>query len=205
LRFAKWRAVFKISSETPSELAIRENSCSLARYAVICQENGLVPIIEPEVLMDGDHTLETSIKITQKILSSVYKALLDANILLEGTILKPNMVLNGQNNEKSSSIEVGFATLSTLLCTVPAVVPTINFLSGGQSEEEASINLNSINSISIYKPWNLSFSFGRALQESCIKIWKGDKDNTIIAQKAFLERAKANSEASLGVYKGNIM
>jgi fructose-bisphosphate aldolase class I len=202
-RFAKWRAVLKISSTgCPSELAIQENARGLARYAAICQDNGLVPIVEPEVLMDGDHSIVTSAKVTQRVLAATYKALHDANVLLEGTLLKPNMVLNGLSNKASPPGEVGKATVTVLLRTVPPAVPGINFLSGGQSEEEASLNLNAINSVQPGKPWNLSFSYGRALQASCIKTWRGNTENVAKAQAVLLERARANGEASLGKYKG---
>jgi len=205
-RFAKWRAVIKISLKTgcPSEIAIEENTRGLARYAAICQDNGLVPIVEPEVLMDGEHTIETSVKVTQRVLAATYKALHDANILLEGTLLKPNMALNGLALQAQSPEEVARATLTALVRTVPPAVPGINFLSGGQSEEEASLDLNAINAvdIGIPKPWNLSFSYGRALQATCIKTWKGQKEIVEAALAAVYARAKANSEASLGKYKG---
>jgi len=202
-RFAKWRAVLKISGTgCPSELAIQENAQGLARYAAICQDNGLVPIVEPEILMDGTHSLVTSAKVTQRVLAATYKALHDAHVLLEGTLLKPNMVLNGLSNDASPPAEVGRATLTVLLRTVPPAVPGINFLSGGQSEEEASVNLNAINAVPVPKPWNVSFSYGRALQASCIKTWRGKAENVAKAQAVFLERAQANSEASLGKYKG---
>jgi len=204
-RFAKWRAVLKISSSEgcPSELSIEENTRGLARYAAICQDNGLVPIVEPEILMDGNHSLAVSVKVTQRVLAATYKALHDANVLLEGTLLKPNMVLNGLSNKPASHSEVGRATLTVLSRTVPPAVPGITFLSGGQSEEDASLNLNAINTTSgIPKPWNVSFSYGRALQASCIKTWRGNKENVPKAQAVLLERARANSEASLGKYKG---
>jgi len=203
-RFAKWRAVLKISvhDSCPSELSIEENTRGLARYAAICQDNGLVPIVEPEILMDGDHTLDVSVKVTQRVLAATYKALHDANVLLEGTLLKPNMVLNGLSNKSVSPAEVGLATLTVLLRTVPPAVPGITFLSGGQSEEDASLNLNAINQAPLPRPWNVSFSYGRALQASCIKTWRGNKENIAKAQAVWVERAKANSEAALGKYQG---
>jgi len=202
-RFAKWRAVLKISDTgCPSELSIEENTRGLARYAAICQDNGLVPIVEPEILMDGKHSLATAAKVTQRVLAATYKALHDAHVLLEGTLLKPNMVLNGLSNEPAPPVEVGRATVTVLLRTVPPAVPGINFLSGGQSEEEASVNLNAINAVPIPKPWNLSFSYGRALQASCIKTWRGKPENVPKAQAVLLERARANGEAALGKYKG---
>jgi len=202
-RFAKWRAVLKISAGCPSELAIKENAEGLARYAAICQDNGLVPIVEPEVLMDGDHSLETSVKVTQRVLAATYKALHDANVLLEGTLLKPNMVLNGMALKPVTPNEVAHATLTVLLRTVPPAVPGINFLSGGQSEEEASQNLNAINAVHLPRPWNLSFSYGRALQHSCLKSWRGQKEHVAEAQAVLLARARANSEASVGKYAGS--
>jgi len=153
-------------------------------------------------LMDGDHTLDVSVKVTQRVLAATYKALHDANVLLEGTLLKPNMVLNGLSNKPVSPAEVGHATLTVLLRTVPPAVPGITFLSGGQSEEEASLNLNAINSVSLPRPWNVSFSYGRALQASCIKTWRGSKENVPTAQHVLLERAKANGEAAQGTYHG---
>jgi len=202
-RFAKWRAVLKISKDgCPSPLSIEENTRGLARYAAICQDNGLVPIVEPEILMDGDHSIETSVKVTQRVLAATYKALHDANVLLEGTLLKPNMVLNGLSNKPLPPHEVAIATITVLQRTVPVAVPGINFLSGGQSEEEASLNLNAMNALETKKPWNVSFSYGRALQASCLKTWKGHKENVVAAQAVFLQRARANGEASLGKYKG---
>ncbi|KAL6078435.1 Fructose-bisphosphate aldolase 5, cytosolic [Balamuthia mandrillaris] len=201
-RFAKWRAVLKIDEGCPSDIAIEENTRGLARYAAICQDNGLVPIVEPEILMDGKHTIEQSVQITQKVLAATYKALHDANVLLEGTLLKPNMVLPGRDREQLPPEQVAHATLTVLLRTVPAAVPGINFLSGGQSEEEASLNLNAMNALPMARPWNVSFSYGRALQASALKAWGGKKENEKAGQEAFLERAKANSEATLGKYKG---
>eukprot|EP00005_Dracoamoeba_jomungandri_P004801 CAMPEP_0174249944 /NCGR_PEP_ID=MMETSP0439-20130205/262_1 /TAXON_ID=0 /ORGANISM="Stereomyxa ramosa, Strain Chinc5" /LENGTH=360 /DNA_ID=CAMNT_0015329889 /DNA_START=17 /DNA_END=1099 /DNA_ORIENTATION=- len=205
-RFAKWRAVLKIdeASGCPTELGIQENARGLARYAAICQDNGLVPIVEPEILMDGNHSIEVSVAVTQRVLIACYKALHDANVLLEGTLLKPNMCLNGYgNNAPAEPLEVGLATLTALQRSVPAAVPGINFLSGGQSEEEASLNLNAMNALPDQKrPWNLSFSYGRALQASCLKAWQGKKENVEAGQQALLARAKANSEASLGKYGG---
>jgi len=207
-RFAKWRAALKIGSHEPSELAIAEISHGLARYAIICQENGLVPIVEPEILMDGLHTLEDCEKATERVLAHVYKVLHDNHVFLEGTLLKPNMVTPGHENPEYKTTppaEIGLATVTALSRTVPPAVPGIMFLSGGQSEEEASLNLNAINALKgIKKPWILSFSYGRALQASAIEIWGGKKENVAAAQTAFLERAKANSEAQLGKYKGGV-
>jgi len=207
-RFAKWRAVIKIDTKTgcPSALSIDENAHGLARYASICQENGLVPIIEPEVLMDGDHTLEDCARATERVWAVVVKHLHDHKILLEGSLVKPNMVTPGHSSptyKTTTPEQVGKATVTVLQRTLPAAVPGVVFLSGGQSEEEASRNLNAINQVPGRRPWGLSFSFGRALQASCLDAWKGQKENVKKGQEAFLARAKANSEASVGKYGGS--
>ncbi|RDD37463.1 Fructose-bisphosphate aldolase C [Trichoplax sp. H2] len=202
-QFAKWRCVLKITASTPSELAIQENAHVLARYASICQQNGIVPIVEPEVIPDGDHSLPVCQKVTQRVLAATYKALHDHNVFLEGTLLKPNMVTEGASYQtKALPAEVAKATVVTLARTVPAAVPGIVFLSGGQSEERASINLSAINSCPGTKPWALSFSFGRALQASALKAWQGKVENTTSSQEEFLKRAKANGSATLGKYAG---
>lgn len=202
-RFAKWRAVLKIGNGAPTPLAIQENAHTLARYAVICQENGLVPIVEPEVLMDGTHTIETSADVTERVLAAVFKALNDHHVLLEGILLKPNMVLPGTQSENKPGPEaVAKYTVRTLQRTVPPAVPGINFLSGGQSEAEATANLNAINAFPGKKPWTLSFSYGRALQSSVLKAWKGDKANVEAARNVYLQRAQFNGLAVLGEYKG---
>jgi len=202
-RFAKWRAVLQISKNTPSQLAIEENANTLAAYASICQDHGLVPIVEPEILMDGKHTIQTCQYWTEKVLAAVYKALNDRHVLLEGTLLKPNMVLTGQDAKvKDSPQAVATATVTALQRTVPPAMPGVVFLSGGQSEEEASVNLNAINNYAGKKPWTLTFSYGRALQKSCIETWQGKPENVEEAQAAFMTRAKANGEASIGRYKG---
>ncbi|EFJ28553.1 hypothetical protein SELMODRAFT_267384 [Selaginella moellendorffii] len=201
-RFAKWRAVLNIGPSQPSELGIQENAQGLARYAMICQENGLVPIVEPEILVDGPHDLKTCAKVTEVVLAAVYKALSDHHVLLEGTLLKPNMVTHGSEAPKVSAQEIAEATVLALRRTVPAAVPGIMFLSGGQSEVEATKNLDAMNKLDILKPWTLSFSFGRALQQSTLKTWGGKKENVEAAQKVFLVRAKANSDATLGKYSG---
>jgi fructose-bisphosphate aldolase class I len=204
-RFAKWRAVLKISvsDHLPSETAIYENARGLALYAAICQDNGLVPIVEPEVLMEGEHSIEVSAQVTQRVLAATYKALHDYNVLLEGTLLKPNMVLGGMKNSPCPPEQVAVATLTVLRRTVPPAVPGIMFLSGGMSEEEASLNLNAINSMKeLPRPWSCSFSYGRALQRSALKAWLGKAENVSAAQTAFLERAKANGLAQLGKYEG---
>jgi len=207
-RFAKWRAALKIDPKKgcPSELAILENAHGLARYASICQENGLVPIIEPEVLMDGNHSLADCAAATERVWAGVIKALHDHKILLEGSLIKPNMVTPGQSSAEYKTVtpeQIAHATVTFLQRTLPVAVPGVVFLSGGQSEEEASRNLNAINQLHTKKPWSLTFSFGRALQASCLDAWKGDKNNIHKGQEAFLARAKANSEAQLGKYGGS--
>ena len=168
--FAKWRCVLKIGEHIPSALAIMENANVLARYASICQQNGIVPIVEPEILPDGDHDLKHCQYVTEKVLAAVYKALSDHHVYLEGTLLKPNMVTPGHAcTQKFSSEEIAMATVTALRRTVPPAVPGVTFLSGGQSEEEASINLNAINKCPLLKPWALTFSYGRALQASALK------------------------------------
>jgi len=204
-QFAKWRCVLKIGKNTPSPLAILENANVLARYATICQSNGLVPIVEPEVLPDGDHDLERAQKVTEKVLAAVYKALSDHNVYLEGTLLKPNMVTAGQScPRKYTPQEVAIATVTTLQRTVPPAMPGVTFLSGGQSEEDASIHLDAINRFPGKKPWALTFSFGRALQASVLQAWAGKDANVKAAQDEFHKRAKANGEAALGKYGGGI-
>ncbi|XP_011625979.1 fructose-bisphosphate aldolase 6, cytosolic [Amborella trichopoda] len=202
-RFAKWRAVLKIGPTEPSPLSILENANGLARYAIICQENGLVPIVEPEILVDGSHSIEVCAAATERVLAAVYKSLNDHHVLLEGTLLKPNMVTPGSDAPKVAPEVIAEHTIRALQRTVPAAVPAIVFLSGGQSEEEATLNLNAMNKLKTNKPWNLSFSFGRALQQSTLKTWAGKEENIPAAQKAFLARCKANSEATLGTYKGD--
>ncbi len=171
-RFAKWRAVLQITADGPSDLAIRENAWGLARYARSVQEAGLVPIIEPEILMDGNHDILTTSEIQEKIIKEVYFACQQNGVYLEGTLLKPSMTVPGADYEgKSDPKNVALATVTTLLRSVPAAVPGIVFLSGGLSEEEASLYLNEMNLLSADKPWNLSFSYGRALQHSALRAW----------------------------------
>ncbi|XP_073150822.1 fructose-bisphosphate aldolase 5, cytosolic [Henckelia pumila] len=201
-RFAKWRAVLKIGATEPSELSIQQNAQGLARYAIICQENGLVPIVEPEVLTDGSHDIKKCAAVTETVLAAVYKALNEQHVLLEGTLLKPNMVTPGSDSPKVTPEVIAEYTVAALRRTVPPAVPGIVFLSGGQSEEEATSNLNAMNKLDILKPWTLSFSFGRALQQSTLKIWGGKTESVGKAQRTFLERCKANSDATLGKYAG---
>jgi len=207
-RFAKWRAVLHIkdsSGATPSQLAIDQNASTLARYGAICQANGLVPIIEPEVLMDGEHTIEHAAVCTERVLAAVYKAMSDHHLLLEGTLLKPNMVRAGEAcPTPSTPQEIAVATVRVLQHVVPVAVPGITFLSGGMSEEEASQALNEMNKLDTIKPWSLTFSYGRALQQSCLKAWLGKKENVAAAQAELTKRAKANSEAQQGIYGGGV-
>ncbi|XP_013792390.1 fructose-bisphosphate aldolase-like [Limulus polyphemus] len=203
--FAKWRCVLKIREHNPSPLSILENANVLARYATCCQQAGIVPIVEPEVLPDGTHDLDRAQKVTEKVLAAVYKALSDHHVYLEGTLLKPNMVTAGQScSIKYTPQDVAKATVTALQRTVPAAVPGITFLSGGQSEEEASINLDAINKYPGKKPWALTFSYGRALQASALKAWCGKTESVKAGQEEFLKRAKANSEAALGKYGGGV-
>jgi len=205
-RFAKWRAVLHIKDTigaTPSQLAIDENAMTLARYASICQANGLVPIVEPEVLMDGDFSIEVAAAATEKVIAACYKALSDHHVLLEGTLLKPNMVRSGSDASVSADVmEIALATVRVLQHTVPPAVPGITFLSGGMSEEEASLALNYINQVPGAKPWSLTFSYGRAMQQSCLRAWMGKDENIPNAMAVLLARGKANSEAQQGKYKG---
>ncbi|XP_052801252.1 fructose-bisphosphate aldolase-like [Mya arenaria] len=205
-QFAKWRCVLKISEHTPTYQAMMENANVLARYASICQQNGLVPIVEPEVLCDGEHDLYTAQTVTEQVLAFTYKALSDHHVFLEGTLLKPNMVTAGQScKQKFSAEENARATVQALSRAVPPAMPGVVFLSGGQSEEDSTLNLNAINTCTAApKPWALTFSFGRALQASVLKAWQGDDKNIDAAQKQLCLRAKANGLAALGQYKGDM-
>ena len=200
-RFTKWRAVYHISTNTPSCLAIRANAESLARYAALCQSQGLVPIVEPEVLLDGDHTIETSAEVTEKVLRKVFSALYKNKVSLEHIILKPSMVISGKNCPIKANIEqVATETIKILRRTVPAAVPAINFLSGGQTPQEATAHLNTMHTLFPHLPWNLSYSYARALQDDCLKLWLGEAKNVDIAQKALYKRVKLNSLAAMGKY-----
>jgi len=201
-RFAKWRAVYTIGAGKPSELLVKEQAWGLARYAGICQANGLVPIVEPEILMDGTHDIGHCARVSEHVFSAVVKALHDNGILLEGSLLKPNMIVHGSDSGKAANAhEIASYTVRTLKRTIPAAIPGIMFLSGGQTEEEATLNLDAMNKLS-NNPWVLSFSFGLALQASCLQAWLGKPENVTQAQKVLFERAKGNSEAQLGKYKG---
>src|ERR687884_1062480 len=192
-RFAKWRAVISIGKGIPSEYCIWTNAHALARYAALSQEAGLVPIVEPEVLMDGDHTIERSFEATSRTLHAVFTELRDQRVHFEGILLKPNMVLSGYSApQQASHDEVAEQTLRCFRRHVPAAVPGIVFLSGGQSDEDATANLNAMNARGPH-PWELSFSYGRALQAPALKAWRGEAANVETAQRAFYHRAKMNS------------
>jgi fructose-bisphosphate aldolase class I len=199
-RFAKWRAVISIGEHIPSEYAIWVNAHALARYATLVQEAGLVPIVEPEVLMDGEHTIERSLEVTSRTLHAVFTELRDQRVHPEGILLKPNMVLAGYDSaEQVSDEQIAHETIRCFRRHVPSAVPGIVFLSGGQSEEEATRRLNAMNAIGPH-PWTLSFSYGRALQAAALKAWGGKEENVEAAQRAFYHRAKMNSAAQTGLY-----
>jgi len=199
-KFAKWRAVIAISDKIPSTLCIDANSHALARYSALCQEAGIVPIVEPEVLMDGSHTIERCYEVTKDTLTKVFEELIKHKVDLKGICLKPNMVIDGKEySKKSSSEEIAKMTINCFKETVPSEVPGIVFLSGGQSEIEATENLNEINKIE-GTPWNLSFSYGRALQASALKAWQGNHENEEACSNAFAHRAKMNSLATKGMW-----
>lgn len=200
-RFAKWRNVYAISQDTPSRLAIQVNAQNLARYAACCQAKGIVPIVEPEVLIDGDHSIETSYQVQKRVLQALFNALHMHKVSLEHIILKPSMVIAGKDCQtQSSAQEVAEYTVRVFKEHVPAAVPTINFLSGGQTPEQATENLHAINSIA-NRPWNLSFSYGRALQEPSLNAWQGKAENVATAQEALLKRSRLNAAASVGEYQ----
>jgi fructose-bisphosphate aldolase class I len=199
-RFAKWRATYSVGELRPSEYCIWTNAHALARYAALCQEAGIVPIVEPEVLMDGSHTIEESAKATGRVQQALYTELHDQRVELRGSLLKPNMVLSGYDAEDRASVdEVAEATLECLYRHVPAAVPGIVFLSGGQSDEDATAHLNAMNATGPH-PWQLSFSYGRALQAPALKAWGGKPENVETAQRAYYHRAKLNSAARTGMY-----
>ena len=199
-RFTKWRATYSISSSLPSEYCVWVNAHALARYAALSQEAGLVPIVEPEVLMDGDHTIERAFEVTSRVQHAVFTELRDQRVEPEGMLLKPNMVLAGYDSgAQASHDEVAEWTLKCLRRHVPAAVPGIVFLSGGQTDEDATANLNAMNALGSH-PWELSFSYGRALQAPALKAWGGDPEQVEEAQKAFYRRAKFNSAARSGSY-----
>jgi len=198
-RFAKWRAVINIGEDIPSGTCIEANAHALARYAALCQEQGLVPMVEPEVLMDGDHDMDTCFEVTEVTLRALFDALYNHNVALEGTILKASMVLPGKDSDDTASIEdVAESTLICLKSAVPAILPGIVFLSGGQSDEDATAHLDAMNRMGP-NPWPLSFSYGRAMQQAALKLWSQDlAGNYDAAQATVYERAKANGLAALG-------
>ncbi len=203
-RFAKWRDVFSISDSTPSRILIKSNTELLARYAMMCQQAGIVPIVEPEVLMDGNHSIEKCAEVIEKVHHTVFRALHKHGVKLELMILKPSMVLAGKDFGKTSTPEeVAENTIRVFRRTVPAAVPSINFLSGGQTDIQATENLNAINSLGP-QPWYLSFSYGRALQAPCLKAWLGKPENVKAGQEALFKRAKLNGAAAIGKYESGM-
>jgi fructose-bisphosphate aldolase, class I len=199
-KFAKWRAVITIGDGIPTYTCLEANAHALARYAALCQEGGIVPIVEPEVLLDGSHTVERSQEVTEQTLKVTFTALFLQRIHLEGMILKPSMVVSGKDNPRQAGVqEVAERTIQCLKRTVPAAVPGIAFLSGGQSAESATAHLNAMNTMGPH-PWQVSFSYARALQDPALKAWKGEAANVPAAQKIFYHRAKCNSAARSGSY-----
>lgn len=202
-RFAKWRGVISISDVLPTRGAVRQNAQALARYAALCQEAGIVPIVEPEILMDGkpgDHSIDRCYEVTEFVLNTVFDELYEARVSLEGMVLKPNMVIDGKNARKASREEVAEKTIRCLKSTVPAAVAGIAFLSGGQSDEEATAHLSIMNER--HNPsWPLTFSYGRALQAAALKAWGGKEENVAAGQRAFAHRARMNGLAALGQWK----
>jgi fructose-bisphosphate aldolase class I len=202
-KFCKWRAVIDIGPSIPSFNAVNANAHALARYAALCQEQDLVPIVEPEVLMDGDHTIDRCYEVTEWVLKSVYRELYYADVQLEGTVLKPNMVVPGKKSAARASVEeVAEKTLRVLKACVPPAVPGIAFLSGGQSDVEATAHLDAMNKIGNV-PWKLTFSYGRALQAAPQKAWAGKAENVSAAQAAFTHRAAMNGLATMGKWSAD--
>ncbi len=203
-RFTKWRAVITIGENMPTPYCMSANAHALARYAALCQEQGLVPIVEPEILMDGTHSIDESYHLTTETLYNVFYELVSQGVELEGMVLKPNMVLSGYDCSEQASVEqVAEMTVDCFLNTVPAAVPGIAFLSGGQSDELATAHLNAMNQIDNI-PWNLTFSYGRALQAPALKSWSGKDKNISSAQDAFMKRAKFNSLATKGEFSADM-
>jgi fructose-bisphosphate aldolase class I len=204
-RFAKWREVYEIGNHNPSPLGISANAEMLARYAAVCQEQGVVPIVEPEVLIDGDHSMARCAEVTEAVQKEIFHALHRHHVVLEHMILKPNMVLPGKEYPvRASAEEIAVATLQVFRRTVPAAVPSINFLSGGLSPEEATANLNAMNADFPDAPWLLSFSYGRALQQTVLQTWRGKAENVATAQQALLKRARLNGAAQRGEYQASM-
>ncbi len=204
-RFAKWRAVITIGDGIPSNACIAANAHALARYALLCQEASIVPIVEPEVLMDGSHSIERCYEVTEKTQLAVFGQLKEQGIVLEGMILKPSMVISGAEATNRAGIQrVAEETIRCLSKTVPSEVPGIAFLSGGQSDEDATAHLNAMNSMGKDLPWTLTFSYGRALQQAAMLAWSGQPDNTADAQNVILHRAKLNGAAATGSYSDDM-
>lgn len=200
-RFAKWRAVIDIAAGIPTRTCLEANAEALARYAALCQQAKIVPIVEPEVLMDGGHNIDRCFEVTEETLRILFDRLAAHRVRLEGTVLKPNMVIAGKKCGKQASVEeVAEKTIACFKRTVPASIPGIVFLSGGQSDEDATAHLNAMNAIGGF-PWKMSFSYGRALQAAPLKAWSGETQNVPAGQKAFLHRAKMNGLATLGAWK----
>jgi fructose-bisphosphate aldolase class I len=203
-RFAKWRAVIDIGEGIPTRNCIRANAQALARYAALCQDEGIVPIVEPEVLMDGGHSIDRCFDVTEQVLKTTFDELFEAHVQLEGMVLKPNMVVPGKKSgQRASAAEVAEKTVTVLKICVPAAVPGIAFLSGGQSDEEATAHLDAMNKIGDL-PWRLTFSYGRALQAAPQKAWSGKPENVAAAQRAFAHRAMMNGLAALGQWKQDL-
>ncbi|MBQ0718943.1 MAG: fructose-bisphosphate aldolase class I [Gammaproteobacteria bacterium] len=203
-RFAKWREVYAIDQQAPSQHGIAANAEMLARYAAVCQAEGLVPIVEPEVLMDGSHDIERHGEVTEAVQQAVFQALARHHVVLELMILKPNMVLPGKDCRRAEPDEVASATLKVLQRCVPAAVPSINFLSGGQEPAEATANLNALNQQAPNAPWQLTISYGRALQQPALQAWQGRAENKAAAQQALLKRARLNHLAMRGEYQADM-
>jgi fructose-bisphosphate aldolase class I len=203
--FAKWRAVIDIGDGIPSDYCIQANAHALARYAALCQQAGIVPIVEPEVLMDGSHDLARCAEVTARVHAETFYQLHQHRVALDGMILKPNMIIPGKKCAKQASAdEIADATVTCFLTSVPAAVPGIVFLSGGQSEQQATANLSAMNARHPNLPWQLSFSYGRALQQSTLEAWGGKADQVAAAQKAYLKRARLNGAARSGKYKADM-
>ncbi len=203
-RFAKWRATYPVSADLPSEELMNRNAEDLAEYAYLCQQNNIVPIVEPEVLMDGDHTIERCYEVTKQVLKITFEKLVNRGVQLDGMVLKPNMVIAGQGAEKDNPERVADMTVKCFHESIPAGMFGVVFLSGGQTEQQACENLNAMNSGDDLHPWELSFSYGRALQASTLKAWLGKDENWESAQKVFLHRCKMTSLARSGEYSSNL-
>jgi fructose-bisphosphate aldolase, class I len=204
-RFAKWRAVIDVSETLPSATCVQVNAQALARYAAICQEQGVVPIVEPEVLMDGSHTIERCEEVTGNVLRAVFDALVEQKVSLEGMLLKPNMVISGKRCVTQATVnDVALATVRCLRRHAPAAVPGIVFLSGGQDHLAATTHLSAISRLEGPKPWTLSYSYGRALQDEALRAWRGRQENVMVAQHAFSHRAKCDTAAVLGRYTASM-